>query len=136
MESNYNFFGVSSTADDVQLRNAYLIKMKQHHPDLNPHDSEDATAKTQLIVEAYEAICKSREKEVLTNDSQDEQRFFFGSVLDVSSSLKRKGEFAQALREFEKHPKDVVIALKLIHWACRAQVLEWACHEKTDTEVV
>ncbi len=55
MRDPYQVLGVSPTASDEEIKQAYRKLAKKYHPDLNPGD-ENAAKKMQEINQAYEAI--------------------------------------------------------------------------------
>jgi DnaJ like chaperone protein len=63
----YRILGSNKSASDAEVKKSYRRLMSQHHPDklvakgLPEEMTEDATAKTQQIKEAYEQIKQSRD---------------------------------------------------------------------------
>jgi len=55
MASHYDVLGVSKSATDKEIRQAYRRLARKHHPDLNAGD-KDAEAKFKRINEAYEVL--------------------------------------------------------------------------------
>ncbi|HET7624122.1 MAG TPA: DnaJ domain-containing protein [Verrucomicrobiae bacterium] len=52
---HYAALGLDTRCTDAQIRAAYRLLARQHHPDVNP-DSPDAIARTQAINAAYEIL--------------------------------------------------------------------------------
>jgi hemerythrin len=52
----YSILGLNSSATDAEVKRRFRELAKQYHPDRNPN--EDATAKFQRLLEAYERIIK------------------------------------------------------------------------------
>ena len=52
----YETLGVSRDADDQEIKQAYYRLAKEHHPDKNPDNKEEATEKFKEIQAAYEAL--------------------------------------------------------------------------------
>jgi molecular chaperone DnaJ len=52
----YEVLGVSRGADEQELKQAYYRLAKEHHPDKNPDNREEATEKFKEIQEAYETL--------------------------------------------------------------------------------
>ena len=52
---HYVTLGLDRRCTDAQIRNAYRLLAKEHHPDVN-HGSPDAQARTQAINAAYETL--------------------------------------------------------------------------------
>lgn len=55
LPDHYTTLGLSRRCTDAQIRTAYRLLAKVHHPDLNP-DAPDAVARTQAINAAYETL--------------------------------------------------------------------------------
>ncbi len=51
----YEILGISKTADDKEIKQAFRKLAKQYHPDLNP-DNKEAEAKFKEVNEAYEVL--------------------------------------------------------------------------------
>jgi curved DNA-binding protein CbpA len=122
VESLYDLFGVSKTCTDEQLRKSFCQAIAEVHPDLNPQDVTQATAKTQEINAAYQALKRHRYKP--RPDAADRStsfdvsfKFSFGlnSGVDVDDIANRKDSFRQQWEKFRSHPTDPISALLLIH---------------------
>lgn len=57
----YEILGISKTADDKEIKQAFRKLAKQYHPDLNP-DNKEAEAKFKEINEAYEVLSDADKK--------------------------------------------------------------------------
>jgi len=55
-DSYYGLLGVAPDASPAQIKAAYYKLSKQWHPDKNPENMEEATAKFQKISEAYQVL--------------------------------------------------------------------------------
>ncbi len=55
LPDHYATLGLDRRCTDAQIRNAWRVLAKQHHPDVN-HGSPDAVAQTQAINAAYEIL--------------------------------------------------------------------------------
>jgi curved DNA-binding protein len=53
--NHYSILGLDRCCSPKQVRDAYRVLAKQHHPDLNP-DATDASARTQALNCAYEIL--------------------------------------------------------------------------------
>lgn len=58
----YDLLGVSSTADDLELKKAFRRKALQYHPDKNRDNVEDATETFAQIRAAYEVLTDPQER--------------------------------------------------------------------------
>ena len=67
----YTVLGVSETATDAEIRNAYRNLAKKYHPDLNPNDPEAARRMNEVNV-AYDQI-KTAEKRAEYRASQSQR---------------------------------------------------------------
>lgn len=70
----YTVLGVSETATDEEIRNAYRRLAKKYHPDLNPNDPA-AAAKMNDVNVAYDQI-KTAEKRAAYRTAQQNQTFY------------------------------------------------------------
>lgn len=61
MANYYKLLGVSKSADDKEIRQAFRKLARQHHPDLNPGD-KDAEKKFKEINEAYEVLSNAENR--------------------------------------------------------------------------
>ena len=52
----YEILGISRNADEKEIKQAYYRLAKEHHPDKNPDNREEATEKFKEIQSAYEAL--------------------------------------------------------------------------------
>jgi len=132
VNSLYELFSLSPDCTDDELRRAYHRAVLQHHPDLNPHESKNATAETQHLITTYATLKKFRKHGVeplnfgaevdLTATSGPEVwiSFDFSSV-DIKNIARRKKSFRQACEAFRQNPSDVLRALRLINAAFEAE---------------
>lgn len=61
MADYYKLLGVSKSADDKEIRQAFRKLARKHHPDLNPGD-KDAEKKFKEINEAYEVLSNAENR--------------------------------------------------------------------------
>ena len=52
----YNLLGIDSKADRQTVKQAYLAKIKEWHPDKNPDRTEEAEEKTKVLNQAYQIL--------------------------------------------------------------------------------
>jgi curved DNA-binding protein CbpA len=52
----YNLLGIDSKADRQTVKQAYLAKIKEWHPDKNPDRTEEAEEKTKVLNQAYHIL--------------------------------------------------------------------------------
>ena len=52
----YNLLGIDSKADRQTVKQAYLAKIKEWHPDKNPDRTEEAEEKTKTLNQAYHIL--------------------------------------------------------------------------------
>jgi uncharacterized membrane protein YkvA (DUF1232 family) len=52
-DNYYDLLGVPAKASPEQIRQAYLNKVKEWHPDVNPEGAEAAEKKTKILNQAY-----------------------------------------------------------------------------------
>lgn len=62
-EDYYKILGVSRTADEKEIRNAYRQLSKKYHPDKNP-DDENAQHKFMEISNAYDVLMDSEKRQI------------------------------------------------------------------------
>ena len=131
INSLYALFGLPPACTDDELRQAYHRMVLQHHPDLNPHESKTATAKTQQLTTAYATLSEHRKHGVeplnldaevdLTATSGPEVWISFNGSVDIKDIARRKKSFRQAWEAFLKNPSDVLRGLRLVHAAFEAE---------------
>jgi curved DNA-binding protein CbpA len=52
----YELLGIDPKADAGEIKQAYLEKVKQWHPDKNPHRTAEAEEKTKVLNQAYQVL--------------------------------------------------------------------------------
>lgn len=65
--NHYATLGLDRGCTDAQIRAAYRIFAKQHHPDLN-HSSHEAVARTQALNAAYEVLSDPQRREIYDDE--------------------------------------------------------------------
>jgi curved DNA-binding protein CbpA len=56
MPNFYNLLGIDPKADRQSIKQAYLAKIKEWHPDVNPDRPEEAEEKTKTLNQAYHIL--------------------------------------------------------------------------------
>jgi len=74
----YEVLGVSKTATDEELKKAYRRLAKQHHPDANPDNKEEAEKKFKEINEAYENLSDPQKRRMYDQFGHDGPAGFGG----------------------------------------------------------
>src|SRR6201999_2166997 len=80
MTDPYTVLGVSKTATDDDIRNAFRKLAKKHHPDLNPGDKA-AEAKVKEIAQANDLLC----------DPEKRRRFDAGEIDAPGQEMPPRG---------------------------------------------
>jgi hypothetical protein len=60
----YDFFGVARTAAPGEIRSAYVLLMKQYHPDLTQHGDRQRAAHFAAILNRYYCVLKDPHKRI------------------------------------------------------------------------
>lgn len=71
--NHYATLGLDRRCSAEQIRDAYRIFAKQHHPDLN-HGSHEAVARTQAINAAYEILSDPERREIYDGELADAEK--------------------------------------------------------------
>jgi curved DNA-binding protein CbpA len=58
----YKLLGIDATADRQTIKQAYLAKVKEWHPDKNPDRTEEAEEKTKVLNQAYQVLGDSEQR--------------------------------------------------------------------------
>ena len=58
----YKLLGIDSGADQQTVKQAYLAKIKEWHPDKNPNRAEEAEEKTKVLNQAYQILGDSAQR--------------------------------------------------------------------------
>jgi curved DNA-binding protein CbpA len=58
----YNLLGIDPKADSQTVKQAYLAKIKEWHPDKNPDRAEQAEEKTKILNQAYQILKDPEER--------------------------------------------------------------------------
>jgi len=75
MKNFYEILEVKATSSTEEIKKAYRLKAKQHHPDLNPNN-ENAEAQFKEVAEAYEFLSDpEKRKEYDFRLNQERQEF-------------------------------------------------------------
>lgn len=70
MDIHYSRLGIDLTYDVKIIRNAYLLAMKENHPDKN-NNTIDSNSKTILLKESYEQIVEFLKRSYKVNFTPD-----------------------------------------------------------------
>lgn len=71
--NHYATLGLDRRCTDAQIRDAYRLLAKRHHPDLN-HGSRESVAQTQLLNAAYEILSDPERRRAYDRDLDAKQR--------------------------------------------------------------
>ena len=69
----YAALGLDRRCTDAQIRNAYRLLAKQHHPDVN-HGSPDAMQRTQALNAAYEILSDPERRQAYDEESSSAKK--------------------------------------------------------------
>ena len=95
----FKLLGVSDTADDETILNAYLDHVRRFSPEKHPQQFEKVRA-------AYEAVCHQRERiqyQLLHHDSIDLQEVI-ETALKTNPAQQKKARFAD--KQLKKYLQD------------------------------
>ena len=70
---HYATLGLHRRCSDAQIRNAYRLLAKQHHPDVNP-GSRDAMTRTQALNAAYEILSDPAQRAAYDEESSSPKK--------------------------------------------------------------
>src|SRR5687768_1102606 len=70
----YEVLGVSRSASEKEIRQAYRKLARQYHPDLNPNDKQ-AEAKFKEIGQAYEVLGEAEKRKAYDRWGHDFEKF-------------------------------------------------------------
>lgn len=97
----YEVLGISKDADDQEIKQAYYRLAKEHHPDKNPGDREEATERFKEIQAAYEALKDPQSRARYNQFGWEEMNgtggfganagFGFGSFEDIVEEIFNSG---------------------------------------------
>lgn len=87
--NHYATLGLDRDCTEAQIRSAYRILAKQHHPDLNPNSGE-ALRRTQALNAAYETL------------SDPERRLAYDAELDLAQKPTSQGRVTKSERNISQ----------------------------------
>lgn len=70
-ENYYDLLGVSRTAPDHEIKKAYKKAAMRHHPDKNPNNKEEASAKFKKISNAYNVLTDPKKKQIYDTHGEE-----------------------------------------------------------------
>ncbi len=89
--SHYEILDIPQSASEAEIKRAYYLMARRHHPDLHPHNKILAERRLRLINEAYD-ILKNRDSraqynrwlrtQAAQNDNVSNQSFF-SQIVDI-----------------------------------------------------
>ena len=133
VESLYSLFGLPPTCTDEELRREYRRTLLHCHPDMNPGQTQSATAKTKEVIAAYAALKEYSRltAETVELDTDGDWTLSVESIsvtfsfefsrVDLDDIARRKKSFREAWKAFRQDPTDVLRALRLVHRAFEAE---------------
>jgi DnaJ-class molecular chaperone len=84
--NHYTTLGLDRRCTIAQIRDAYRIFAKQHHPDLN-HGSHEAGARTQAVNAAYEILSDPEQRELYDRELADTERVSRSRATKVNRNI-------------------------------------------------
>ena len=96
MADYYEILGVRKDAGETDIRRAFRKLAREHHPDLNPNDSE-AEAKFKRVSEAYEVLSNAESRRKYDAHGDDWRR---ADEIEEEMRRRRASRTARTARDF------------------------------------
>lgn len=114
MENYYNILGVNRDASLIEIKKAYLDKLKKYHPDVyrgDEHFAQEKTAQLNVIYQTLKDEQKRKEYDILTFgapkiDKEQNNEYNPGIFADLLRRLKRAFESEEEVKYTPKKPKN------------------------------
>lgn len=135
-QNYYQRLGVNKNATFEEIKSSFRKLISKYHPDINPDDRQ-ATAKTQLIIEAYDclksdALRKEYDSTILENTTtKPEQEGSANTATPNSEDINFDEEIEKIIREFKKkyHVNSYEEILEVLTRMTRQKVKQESCRE-------
>lgn len=125
-EDYYSILGISKTASAAEIRKAYLVLARDHHPDRfsDPAEREEASRRFKQITEAFNQLRdeklrreydRSREKKERTPEEEAELYFKNGQLQEQSQEFENALKlYYEAMRLQPRHLEYVLAANRVL----------------------
>ena len=96
----YEVLGVSESAGDEQIKQAYRRQAKKYHPDLNP-DNPAAEAKFKAVVEAYETLSDTEKRKAY--DAKRNKKKVYGGQAEKDTGNVPGMDIGKFTKDMERY---------------------------------
>ena len=98
----YDLLQVEMDANDEDIRTAYRVQAKRHHPDTNPMDRNLASARFRLIQDAYDNLRDPVRRAAYDRDLRNRRWYGDGRALNDNAMNEASDVFTMARRSLER----------------------------------
>lgn len=106
-DNYYELLGVDPKAKSEEIRRAYLEKLKEWHPDKNPHRLEEAEEITKTLNAAYHVLRDPEERKNYDRMLRFTRKKDFHKYVNDESFWKKTEKAAPALRQILESVRDL-----------------------------
>ena len=128
-DNYYDLLGIKSKASPEQIRQAYLNKIKEWHPDVNPGRVEEAEKKTKILNQAYFVLSDPARRKNYDRMLRFTKRKDFGTRINDEAFARKMekaypafGKILESVRELYSLFSDAVKGNYKLHPATMAMI--------------
>ena len=128
-DNYYDLLGIKSKASPEQIRQAYLNKIKEWHPDVNPAQAKEAEKKTKILNQAYFVLSDPARRKNYDRMLRFTNRKDFGTHINDEAFARKMekvypafGKILESVRELYSLFSDTVKGNYKLHPATLAMI--------------